>query len=88
MAIERAIGSLKMRFRILLDCLPLTDIKKVLEFILACCVLHNICILQNDEMPISVQFSFDEEVDLVIQDNTELGKEKRIRIMNALQMRL
>lgn len=88
MAIERAIGSLKMRFRILLDCLPLTDIKKVPEFILACCVLHNVCILQNDEMPISVQFSFDEEVDFVIQDNTELGKEKRIRIMNALQMRL
>jgi hypothetical protein len=28
MAIERAFGLLKVRFRILLDCLPLTDIKR------------------------------------------------------------
>lgn len=47
MAVERAIGQLKIRFRILLDCLPLTDTKKIPEFIIACCVLHNICILQN-----------------------------------------
>lgn len=38
MAIERAIGELKIRFRILLDCLPLTDINKIPEFIIACCV--------------------------------------------------
>lgn len=54
MAIERAIGSLKIRFRILLDCLPLTDVKKIPEFIIACCVLHNICILKDDTMPIAV----------------------------------
>lgn len=48
MAIERAIGHLKIRFRILLDCLPLTDVKKIPEFILACCVLHNVCILKDD----------------------------------------
>ncbi|TGZ50293.1 Uncharacterized protein DBV15_12233 [Temnothorax longispinosus] len=89
MAVKRAIGSLKMRFRILLDCLPLTDTKKVPEFILACCVLHNICLLQNDEMPIDVQFRHDEEVDHIIHGNAiELGKQKRITIMNALQMKI
>lgn len=89
MAVERAIGSLKMRFRILLDCLPLTDTKKIPEFILACCVLHNICLLQNDEMPIGVQLRYNEEVDFVMYGNAiELGKEKRITIMNALRMKL
>lgn len=89
MAVERAIGSLKMRFRILLDCLPLIDTKKVPEFILACCVLHSICLLQNDEMPIGVQLRYDEEVNLVSHGNAiELGKKKRITIMNALRMRI
>ncbi|KYN50183.1 hypothetical protein ALC62_03232 [Cyphomyrmex costatus] len=89
MAIERAIGSLKMRFRILLDCLPLTDIKKVPEFILACCVLYNICLLQNDEMPMGIQFAYNEDVDFNGHGNAvELGKEKRNRIMNALQMKI
>ncbi|TGZ47254.1 Uncharacterized protein DBV15_12955 [Temnothorax longispinosus] len=89
MAVEHAIGSLKVCFRILLDCLLLTDIKKVPEFILACCVLHNICLLQNDEMPIGVQFRHDEEVDHVIHGNAiELGKQKRITIMNALRMKI
>ncbi|XP_029165920.1 putative nuclease HARBI1 [Nylanderia fulva] len=88
MAIERAIGSLKMRFRILLDCLPLTDIKKVPEFILACCVLHNICILQNDEMPMGIQLNLDEDNLVNTHHDAELGKQKRLTIMNALRMRL
>lgn len=89
MAVKRAIGSLKMRFRILLDCLPLTDTKKIPEFILACCVLHNICLLRNDEMPMGMVFTRNEEVNFVGHDNAvELGKEKRIRIMNALQMKI
>lgn len=86
-AVEHAIESLKMHFRILLDCLPLTDTKKVPKFILACCVLHNICLLQNDEMPVGIQFRYDEEVGPVHGNAVQLGKEKRITIMNALRMR-
>lgn len=87
MAIERAIGQLKIRFRILLDCLPLTDIKKIPEFIIACCVLHNICILQNDVMTVGVQHH--EEYQAHIRDNNiDLGNAKRIAIMNALQMKI
>lgn len=51
MAIERVFGLLKVRFRILLDCLPLTDIKKIPQVIIACCILHNICMLKNDDFP-------------------------------------
>lgn len=40
MVIERVFGLLKTRFRILLDCLPLTDIMKIPQFIIACCVMH------------------------------------------------
>lgn len=85
MAIERAIGQLKIRFRILLDCLPLTDVKKIPEFIIACCVLHNICILQNDVMTVGVQH-YQETQALVRDHNTEMGIAKRARIMNVLQM--
>ena len=53
MEIERAIGLLKIRIKILLDCLPLTDVKKTGVY--HCIyVLHNICILKNDVMPIAV----------------------------------
>ncbi|KAK3926698.1 Protein ANTAGONIST OF LIKE HETEROCHROMATIN PROTEIN 1 [Frankliniella fusca] len=49
-AIERAFGQLKGRFRSLLHCLPMIDTAEVPDFILACCVLHNICILMGDEV--------------------------------------
>jgi len=85
MAIERAIGQLKIRFRILLDCLPLTDVKKIPEF--SSCVLHNICILQNDVMTVGVQH-YEEMQAFVRDNNTEMGNAKRMRIMNALEMNL
>lgn len=89
MAIERAIGSLKIRFRILLDCLPLTDTTKIPEFIIACCVLYNICLRLHDEMPVGIQLRQNDNVGLVMYDNAvELGKEKRITIMNALEMKM
>ncbi|XP_029664802.1 putative nuclease HARBI1 isoform X1 [Formica exsecta] len=87
MAVERAIGQLEIRFRILLDCLPLTDVKKIPEFIIACCVLHNICILQNDIMTVGVQH-YDELQARVCGNNTEMGNAKRTRIMNTLEMKL
>jgi len=65
MAVERAIGQLKIRFRILLDCLPLTDVTKIPEFIIACCVLHNICILQNDLTTIAVQHYEEHQVQII-----------------------
>ncbi|KAL6265691.1 hypothetical protein P5V15_003038 [Pogonomyrmex californicus] len=89
MAIERAIGHLKVRFRILLDCLPLTDVRKIPEFILACCVLHNICILQNDIIELMGIYRNEDEVIPVLHDNAvDLGNAKRNVIMNALPRKI
>ncbi|XP_018364610.1 PREDICTED: putative nuclease HARBI1 [Trachymyrmex cornetzi] len=83
--IEQAFAALKIRFRILLDCLPLTDIKKIPETILACCTLHNICILQNDEFPVAI-YSNAENAVPDIEAGVELGNIKRNRIMYELRM--
>lgn len=48
--IERAFGHLKGRWRSLLHVLAVNDIKFAPYHIFACCVLHNICLLQNDEL--------------------------------------
>lgn len=87
MAIERAFGLLKMRFRILLDCLPLTDITKIPQFILACCVLHNICILQNDNIDVLICPTNGNIAPYAIAADAESGNQKRARIMNELRMR-
>jgi len=87
--IERAIGLLKVIFRILLDCLPLTDITKIPQFIIVCCVMHNICILQNNNDYIVV---YPNNPQNIAPERTaagiDLGNQKRIRIMNELRMRL
>lgn len=86
MAIERAFGLLKVRFRILLDCLPLTDIKKIPQVILACCVLHNICTLRNDEFPVLIYPNVENVALDAIGAGVELGDIKRNRIMHELRM--
>jgi hypothetical protein len=89
MAIERAIGHLKVRFRILLDCSPLTEVRKIPEFILACCVLHNIFILQNDIIKLMGICINEEEVRPILHDNAvELENAKRTVIMNALPRKI
>lgn len=47
--IERAFGLLKGRFRSLLTVLAIQRIDLVPLHILACCVLHNVCIMKGDE---------------------------------------
>ncbi|CAD6222125.1 GSCOCG00013000001-RA-CDS [Cotesia congregata] len=48
-AIERAFGLLKKRFRSLLTVLDMNRTDLIPEYIIACCVLHNICLLKEDE---------------------------------------
>lgn len=85
-ALEQAFGLLKVRFRILLDCLSLTDIKKIPQVILACCVLHNICTLRNDEFPFIIYPNVENAVPDIIGAGVELGNDKRNRIMRELRM--
>ncbi|XP_071138718.1 uncharacterized protein [Mytilus edulis] len=47
--VERAFGHLKGRFRRLRD-VPLHDHKEVCNLIIACCVLHNLCIINEDDV--------------------------------------
>ncbi|XP_024939536.1 protein ANTAGONIST OF LIKE HETEROCHROMATIN PROTEIN 1-like [Cephus cinctus] len=50
--IERAFGLLKGRFRSLRTVLDMENVDLIPDFIIACCVSHNICLLQNDEYAI------------------------------------
>lgn len=43
-------GVLKTRWRRIFDRLSLVDIKRIPEYVVATCVLYNICILHNDLM--------------------------------------
>ena len=86
MVIERAFGLMKVRFRILLDCLPLTDIRKIPEFVVACCVLHNICMAQNDFFPYEVP-EVPAEDGVPEAGRVESGINKRERIMYELPFR-
>ncbi|XP_066599949.1 putative nuclease HARBI1 [Prorops nasuta] len=47
--IERAIGLLKGRWRFILDKLPMRRTDLIPYYIIACTVLHNICLLRGDE---------------------------------------
>lgn len=86
MVIERAFGLLKVRFRILLDCLPLTDIEKIPQIILACCVLHNVCMSRNDLFPVIICPSEENSILNVIGPEVESGSIKRSRIMHQLKI--
>lgn len=48
MIVERSLGLLKGRFRSLLDTLPMRRTDLIPKYIIACCILHNICLLKND----------------------------------------
>nr|XP_012222949.1 PREDICTED: putative nuclease HARBI1 [Linepithema humile] len=50
MVIERAFGLLKGRWRSLLHNLAMNRVDFIPYHILACCVLHNICLLKKDEL--------------------------------------
>lgn len=54
MIVERSIGLLKGRWRCLLDKLPMTRTDLIPRYIIACCVLHNICLLRRDEIEIPI----------------------------------
>lgn len=47
MIVERSLGLLKGRFRSILDTLPTRRIDLIPKYIIACCILHNICLIKN-----------------------------------------
>lgn len=76
--IERAFGLLKSRCGILRR-MPLGPRRWHLVKH-ACCILHNICILENDEMPIEDDEDIDKDSPGGEDRDTELGMQKRDQI--------
>ena len=88
--VERAFGLLKGRFTRLQHLDQRRDIEKVVTTVLSACVLHNICILNNDEFedlleePIMPQ----EEPNIINlnANEQEIGATKRLRIAHTLNI--
>lgn len=90
MIIERAIGLLKGRWRCLLDKLPMRRMDLIPLYIISCCVLHNICLLQDDdfEYPVVIDDDIPAEPEPMIINQLLLneGSIKRERITNRLNI--
>lgn len=85
--VEKCFGLLKGRMRSLMHCLPMFRVDLMAEYIVACCVIHNICILRKDELVIIPVTAPEIMEDHVIQRqirNME-GTNKRNLIMYTLQ---
>ncbi|XP_034935350.1 protein ANTAGONIST OF LIKE HETEROCHROMATIN PROTEIN 1-like [Chelonus insularis] len=87
--VEQSIGLLKGRFRSLLDKLPIRRTDLIPYYIVACCILHNICILQDDliQFPIIINGNVGNVPNAPPMINNTMrrdGMRKRERIKNAL----
>lgn len=86
--IEQTNASLKGRFRSLLDKLPFKRTDLIPYYVIACCILHNICILKNDLIEIPILLN--DEIpgfDLDVEVNNAMkiaGMEKRERLKNLI----
>lgn len=92
MVIERAFALLKCRWRSLLQLLAMNDIEIIPYHILACCVLHNICLLKKDELEFQDGIIVEEVQDTEsLQrfecNNRNIAEIKRNNICANLQMR-
>ncbi|XP_032689043.1 uncharacterized protein LOC116852623 isoform X2 [Odontomachus brunneus] len=81
---------LQGRMRSLLHCLPMTRVDLMSEYIVACCVIHNICVLRGDELTIiSVPSPIDVTTQVCNRNERQAanGVHKRNMIMHTLQNR-
>lgn len=86
-SVERAIGLLKCKWRILLGKLPMKRLDLAPFYIIACCVLHNVGLMSDDEMALPV-VNPDNDVDNLPLFPTNqqrlIGAAKRREITNIL----
>lgn len=90
-SVERAIGLLKIRWRILLNCLPMKRLDLAPYVIVACCVLHNICLTPVENLVYPVippQVEPYRGAQLPTRGERRQGFNKRINITNALAQRM
>ena len=95
MAIERAIGILKGRFRILRSELDLESVESMVEVIMACCVLHNIALASDSEEDMESLYQTAVQEQALLNHNQvaggldqpfAVGTDKRREIVNYLNM--
>lgn len=89
MAIERAFGLLKGRFRSLLTVLPMRKVNLIPAHIIACCILHNISLLWGDDL-IAGNEGDSDNVNIPRndqQDGAQVGAAKRDLICQRLLIR-
>jgi hypothetical protein len=67
MVVERLFGNLKGRWRILIRC-PYTDLVTINHIMYVCCILHNMCLRNQD--------NFENEEDLAQDSDSEGETEK------------
>lgn len=87
MIVERSLGLLKGRFRNILDTLPMRRSDLIPKYIIACCILHNICLLRDDMIDIPVIINNNINVARPqLEENGEQGDgiDKRNAIMYSL----
>ena len=82
--VERAYGKLKMRWRCLLKELD-DDTGRVADITLACCVLHNFCIIMGDDVDDFDDNSGDDDEERGEDD--EEGQEIRRALTQYLEKR-
>ena len=85
MAVERAFGILKGRWRILLKIInmPLWNVPDIVTVVLC---LHNLCIIEKDEF--NMEWAVDAEKDLQDNVNRSLGNLQNIDMFKALETSL
>lgn len=83
-AVERCIGLLKGRMRSLLHCLPMSRVDLMAEYIVACCAIHNICTLREDEIDIVIPPYPQENVAHQVLHQAGQGIHKRNLIIDLL----
>lgn len=85
--IENSFALLKQRWRQLTN-LDFFEVDRLTNFIIACCVLHNLCISDNDEWHISDDTTINaDDVTEEVESNLSLrrlGEEKRNNIVEML----
>ncbi|XP_066585183.1 putative nuclease HARBI1 [Prorops nasuta] len=85
MIVERSIGLLKGRFRSILDKLPMRRIDLIPKCIMACCILHNICILNSDLIDIPVVVESTPNNNEILNDSTSHDELKLREIYKLIQ---
>lgn len=86
-SIERSFGLWKARWRRIKECLPMVRTDKIPQFIIATCVLHNICILNNDLIVVPNILRTTRRGVLTPEEARAVGSAKRLQITNTLIIR-